>query len=139
MTPGQDVSPGALLDTDWVIDHFNGIATITRSIEELRPLGLALSVISLAELYEGVHYSRNPAQSRAVLSRFLSTVTVLPVDDVVCDIFGRERGKLRQQGTMIGDFDLLIAATCLRHDLGIGTNNRRHFEMVEGLRIIEVT
>ena len=74
-----------------------------------------------------------------MLSRFLSTVTVLPVDDVVCDIFGRERGKLRQQGTIIGDFDLLIAATCLRHDLGIGTNNRRHFEMVEGLRIIEVT
>ena len=133
------MSPGALLDTDWVIDHFNGIATITRRIEELRPLGLALSVISLAELYEGVHYSRDPAQSRAVLSRFLSTVTVLPVDDVVCDIFGRERGKLRQQGTMIGDFDLLIAATCLRHDLGIGTNNRRHFEMVEGLSIIEVT
>ena len=133
------MSPGALLDTDWVIDHFNGIATITRRIEELRPLGLALSVISLAELYEGVHYSRDPAQSRAVLSRFLSTVTVLPVDDVVCDVFGRERGKLRQRGTMIGDFDLLIAATCLRHDLDIGTNNRRHFEMVEGLSIIEVT
>jgi tRNA(fMet)-specific endonuclease VapC len=130
------VSPGALLDTDWVIDHFNGIAAITRRIEELRPLGLALSVISLAELYEGIHYSRDPAQSRAVLSRFLSTVTVVPVDEAVCDIFGRERGKLRQQGTMIGDFDLLIAATCLRHDLGIGTNNRRHFEMVEGLRFV---
>ena len=133
------MSPGALLDTDWVIDHFNGIATITRRIEELRPLGLALGVISLAELYEGVHYSRDPAQSRAVLSRFLSTVTVLPVDDAVCDIFGRERGKLRQQGTMIGSFDLLIAATCLRHDLGIGTNNRRHFGMVQGLRIVAVT
>ena len=51
------MSPGALLDTDWVIDHFNGIAAITRRIEELRPLGLALSVISLAELYEGVHPS----------------------------------------------------------------------------------
>ena len=133
------MNPSVLLDTDWVIDHFSGIATITRRIEELRPAGVALSVISLAELYEGVHYSRDPAQSRAVLSRFLSTVTVLPVDEAVCDIFGRERGKLRQQGTMIGDFDLLIAATCLRHDLGIGTNNRRHFEMVEGLRIIEVT
>lgn len=130
------MNPSVLLDTDWVIDHFNGIAAITRRIEELRPGGLALSVISLAELYEGVHYSRDPAQSRAVLSRFLSTVTVLAVDDAVCDIFGRERGRLRRQGTMVGDFDLLIASTCLRHDLGIGTNNRRHFEMVEGLRIV---
>jgi tRNA(fMet)-specific endonuclease VapC len=53
-----------LLDTDWIIDHFNGIAPITRRLEQLRPSGLALSVISLAELYEGVHYSRDPAASR---------------------------------------------------------------------------
>ena len=44
-----------LIDTDWVIDHFHGIAAVTRKLEELRPAGLALSVISLAELYEGVH------------------------------------------------------------------------------------
>ena len=133
------MSPGALLDTDWVIDHFNGIATITRRIEELRPLGLALSVISLAELYEGVHYSRNPPRSREVLLRFLDGVAVMPVDEEVCDVFGRERGMLRQQGRLIGDFDLLIAATCLRHDLTVCTNNRRHFEMVEGLRVVSVS
>jgi tRNA(fMet)-specific endonuclease VapC len=57
-----------LLDTDWIIDHFNGIAAITHRLEQLRPSGLALSVISLAELYEGVHYSRDPAASRRVLS-----------------------------------------------------------------------
>ncbi len=51
-------------------------------------------------------------------------------------MFGRERGQLRRQGRMIGDFDLLIAATCLRHDLEICTNNRRHFEVAEGLRIL---
>ena len=77
-----------LLDTDWVIDHFNGIEAITRRLEEFRPAGLALSVISLAELYEGLHYSRDPARSRAVLSRFLAGVAVLPVDD---GVFGRER------------------------------------------------
>jgi hypothetical protein len=25
-----------LLDTDWVIDHFNGIAAITRRLDQLR-------------------------------------------------------------------------------------------------------
>jgi hypothetical protein len=39
-----------LLDTDWVIDHFNGIVAITRSLEQLRSSGLAFSVVSLAEL-----------------------------------------------------------------------------------------
>jgi predicted nucleic acid-binding protein len=95
-------------------------------------------VISLAELYEGVHYARDPAASRRVLSRFVAGLTVVPVDDEICDIFGRERGKLRQQGRTVGDFDLLIAATGLRYDLTICTNNRRHFERIEGVRLIEI-
>jgi len=127
-----------LLDTDWVIDHFNGIAAITRRLEQLRPSGLALCVISLAELYEGVHYSRDPAASRRVLSRFVSGLTVVPIDDEICDIFGRERGKLRQHGRTVGDFDLLIGATGLRHGLTICTNNRRHFEVIDGVQLIEI-
>lgn len=71
--------------------------------------------------------------------RFLDGITVMPIDEEVCDLFGRERGKLRQQGRLIGDFDLLIAATCLRYDLTVCTNNRRHFEVVEGVRIVSVS
>lgn len=130
------MNPAYIIDTDWIIDHLNGIDAVTRRLDEFRPAGLAVSIVSLAELSEGVHYSRDPARSRAVLARFLAGVTVLPIDDEVCDIFGRERGKLRQQRRSIGDFDLLIAATCLRHDLTLCSNNRRHFAMVEELRIV---
>jgi predicted nucleic acid-binding protein len=78
---------------------------------------LAISVVSLAELYEGIHYSRDPARGREVLARFLEGVTVLSLDEGICDRFGLERGRLRQQRLAVGDFDLLIAATCLRHGL----------------------
>lgn len=125
-----------VIDTDWIIDHFNGVEPITRRLIEFQTAGLAVSIISLAELYEGVHYSSDPVRSRALLVRFLAGVTVLPIDDEICDIFGRERGKLRQQKRAIGDFDLLIASTCLRHGLTLCSNNRRHFEMVEGLQIV---
>jgi tRNA(fMet)-specific endonuclease VapC len=37
---------------------------------------------------------------------------------------------------LIGDMDLLIAATCLYYDLGLLADNRRHYEMVEGLKIV---
>ncbi len=130
------MSPAYLIDTDWIIDHFNRIEAITQKLEELRPAGLATSIICIAELYEGVYYSRDPNQSEAVLERFLMDLMVLAVDEEVCRVFGRERGRLRQQRRTIGDFDLLIAATSLRHSLTLCTNNRRHFEMVEGLRII---
>jgi predicted nucleic acid-binding protein len=63
---------------------------------------------------------------------------VLSLDEVICDRFGLERGKLRQQRLTVGDFDLLIAATCFRHALTLCSNNRRHFEMVEGLEIVSV-
>jgi len=39
-----------LIDTDWIIDHFNKIEKVTRKLEELAPQGLALSIVSLAEL-----------------------------------------------------------------------------------------
>jgi predicted nucleic acid-binding protein len=32
----------------------------------------------------------------------------------------------------LADFDLLIGATALQHDLTLLTNSRRHFELVEG-------
>jgi predicted nucleic acid-binding protein len=36
---------------------------------------------------------------------------------------------------IIGNIDLLIGATALQHSLMVLTNNRRHFERIEGLRI----
>jgi predicted nucleic acid-binding protein len=41
-----------LIDTDWVIDHFNNVKKVTKKLKELKPEGIVLSVISLAELYE---------------------------------------------------------------------------------------
>jgi predicted nucleic acid-binding protein len=70
-----------------------------------------------------------------VLEQFLSGVAILPIDDAVCRRFGRLRGSLRLQGKKIGDFDLLIAASALCHNLTLLTNNRRHFEQIGELRI----
>ncbi|RLG46062.1 MAG: hypothetical protein DRN92_05950 [Thermoproteota archaeon] len=128
-----------LIDTDWVIDHFNRVEKVTKKLEELAPEGLALSIISLAELYEGVYYSRDPSESERILKEFLtSDLEVLGIDEETCKIFGRERGRLRREGKIISDFDLLIASTCLRHNLILLTNNRRHYELVKGLEIISV-
>jgi tRNA(fMet)-specific endonuclease VapC len=128
-----------LIDTDWVIDHLNHIERVTRRLEELAPEGLALSIISLAELYEGVYSSRDPVESETALQQFLSPeLSVLGIDEETCKTFGKERGRLRAAGLMIGDCDLLIGATALRHSLTLLTNNRRHFDRIGGLRIESV-
>ena len=87
-----------LIDTDWVIDHLNAIERVVTRLKALRPHGLALSIISLAELDEGVQYSRDPEQSQRALDAFLEDVSVLGIDEEMCKMFGRERGRLRKAG-----------------------------------------
>ena len=127
-----------LVDTDWVIDHMHGQQEVVSRLEELAPYGLGLSIVSLAELYEGVFYSTDPLSEERSLLNFLGAVEVIPLDDEICRIFARERGRLRAVGAIIGDLDILIVATALRHDLTLLTNNRRHFQRITGLDIISV-
>jgi len=64
-----------LIDTDWVIDHFNGVAHVSQRLKDLQPQGLGLSVVSAAELREGAYFSRNPKRSQETLEGFLSNPT----------------------------------------------------------------
>ena len=109
---------------------------VVEKLDKLKSEGLGLSVISLAELYAGIYRSNDIHKAIEVLSKFLLRVTILGVDEGICQIFGNEHAKLRTMGKIIEDFDLLIAATCLSHNLKLLTNNRRHFERIEGLEII---
>lgn len=127
-----------LLDTDWAIDYLQGKPAIVARVRELlRRKVLGLSFVSLGELYEGVIYSREPARRERMLRQFLRSPRLLPLDRAIVRTFGSERGRLRQakKTGQIGDLDILIAATALRHDLTLLTNNRRHFEHIQGLRM----
>ena len=127
-----------LVDTDWVIHYLNGHPAIAARIQTLSSEGIAMSVISLAELYEGVFYSRNPQKSEQALQDFVRGIELLGIDKEITRAFGRERGRLRAAGKTLGDFDLLIGVTALQRGRTLLTNNRRHFELIEKLRIVSV-
>jgi len=128
-----------LIDTDWIIHYLNGNKGITEKIRSLEKSGLAVSVVSLAELYEGIYYSTNSEGNEKALNDFLSGVSILGIEDEVCRVFGKERGRLRQAKKMIGDLDLLIASTCLHHKIALLTNNRKHYEVVDSLNIFSIS
>jgi predicted nucleic acid-binding protein len=79
-----------LIDNDWIIDHFNKVERVSEKLKELGPEGMGLSVISLAELNEGVYYSRDRLKSQMALDAFLEEFPVLGIDEEICKIFGRE-------------------------------------------------
>ena len=127
-----------LLDTDWVIDYMHGVRRVADRIAALTPDGIGMSVVTLGELVDGVYGDADRQMSQRELDAFLQGVDLLDVDEEIARIFGRERRRLRVAGNLIGDMDLLIGATALRHGLTVLTNNRRHFERIEGLAIESV-
>ncbi len=124
-----------LLDTDWAINHLNGQERTRQRLEELAASGLGFSIISLAEVYEGIYYSNNPEGNERALVEFLQDLTLIGVDEETSRLFGKERGRLRAEGKRVADFDLLIGMTARQHNLTLLTNNRKHFENIHGLRI----
>jgi predicted nucleic acid-binding protein len=124
-----------LVDTDWAIDHLNGRERTRQRLEELAARGLGFSMISLAEVYEGILYSQDPEKNERGLQDFLQDVTVIGIDEETSRLFGKERGRLRAVGKMTSDFDLLVGVTARRYGLTLLTNNRRHFENIDGLQV----
>lgn len=56
-----------LIARDWVIHYLNGHREIIERLKTLKKDGLAISVISLAELYEGIYYSTSPMKNEMAL------------------------------------------------------------------------
>ena len=127
-----------LVDSDWVIDYLRGVLQVVNRLNDLREEGIGLSIVSLAELYDGVLGADNPRLEEQTLRNFLGPISVVHLDEIICRIFARERVRLRNAGRLISDLDLLIGSTAVRHNLTLLTNNRRHFERLQGLAILSV-
>lgn len=124
-----------VIDTDVLISHLKGIEKAVSFLQKYDGTW-AISVISLAELLEGIYGQRKEKQMLADLKKFLSGVDILVVDQKTAANFARSRAELRRLGRLIDNFDLLIAATCLAYGLTLVTQNPKHFERVRGLDIL---
>lgn len=125
-----------LIDTDWIIDVLHDQDVAARTLEALAPRGIAVSLISYGELYQGSYYARNQDEALAGLRAFLDGKDLLPPTTSIMERFGIVRGLLtRQLRQQIGDMDLIIAATALTHDLTLVTRNVRDFQHIPDLKI----
>lgn len=90
----------------------------------------ALSVITVAELYEGVR----PPEEAAILSALLARFGAFDVTPAIA----RQAGLWSQQYRRshgVGMADALIAATALAHEVRLVTRNVRHFPMLEDVLV----
>src|ERR1043166_8133057 len=126
-----------LVDSDVVADALQGKPQAVRLLSSLEPEGLAISLITYGEIYEGILYSKDPKASEQVFNRFLRDVAILPINRPIMKQFALFRGQLRGAGQIIGDFDLLIAATAKYHQLTLVTRNMKHFQRIPDLPLYQ--
>jgi tRNA(fMet)-specific endonuclease VapC len=123
-----------LLDSNICIHYFRGKFGV---IDKLKQAGLgncAISEITLAELVFGAENSENPQKNLDIIDQFTSQISILPILDSI-PLYGKEKVRLRKNGAMISDFDLLIGCTSVEKNLVMVTENIREFKRITGIRI----
>ena len=123
-----------LLDTNVVIAFLNGNKAIADRIADNIDK-IALSALVVAELNYGAKASQNASRNLEKLTRLLDVVQTVPFDLECAEAFGSIKSKLRSIGKPTGEVDALIAATAIAHKAELVTGNKRHFDLIEGLRI----
>ena len=101
---------------------------------------IALPVVALFEMRYGFAKSDRRDHSERLLARFLGLgIDVLPFEMEDAAHAGDIRAGLEAAGTPIGHYDYLIAAQARRRDAALVTLNRREFERVPGLIVVNWT
>ncbi len=84
-----------LVDSDYVADYLKGRFPAIHLLDRLFPDGLAISIVTFAEIYEGIYYGYQPEHYTIIFRRFLQGVTVLGITRPVARHFAIVRGQLR--------------------------------------------
>jgi len=64
-------------------------------------------------------------------------ITVIPFDEASVDKAVKINISLKRKRKQIAIADLFIAATAISHDLSFATFNKKHFDRIDGLNIVE--
>lgn len=93
-----------------------------------------ISELTYAELLYGAECSDNPEKNKTLIGRFLSRIRVIPIKDAI-PLFAKEKARLRKDGSLVEDFDLLIGTTAVKEGLTMVTENTRHFQNIDGIQL----
>lgn len=128
-----------LLDTDIWIGLARGDANLIQQVYTLDAAKVVTCAVVKAELLFGARKSQRVDENLEGIADLLEPFGSLPFDDRAAEHYGVIRTILESAGTPIGANDMLIAAIALANDCVVVTRNKREFERVPGLRVLNWT
>jgi tRNA(fMet)-specific endonuclease VapC len=122
-----------LVDTDVFSYLMNGSRYATLYKPHVEGKLIAVSFITVGELYFGAKRKNWGDAKIADLKDRLRVVTIVPYDESVCRAYGEIKAACESKGKVVGANDLWIAACAIRHSIPLVSNNFKHFDGIPGL------
>jgi len=128
-----------MLDADVLIRGEKGSFDLKRWLAGQPNEQFEVAAITVAELWHGVERATAPHRRRRLqyLHAMLAVLPVVPYTEQTAYEHARIWAKLEAAGKMAGYYDLIVAATALERGGQVATFNRRHFDPVPALTVIE--
>ena len=125
------------LDSDFLIDLMKGKKEEVEFIAGNRENAvMATTCMNIFELYEGIHKSPHPQKNIEAVETVTEGLEILELDKNIAARAGELSARLEKKGRMIGFKDILIGAIAKENGYAFKTKNKKHFGMIEGLRLI---
>jgi tRNA(fMet)-specific endonuclease VapC len=108
---------------------------VIKKFTKLKIGSVAISSITLSELYYGIEKSSKPNENMIALQEFISPLEIIDFNNDAAFVYGEIRSLLERKGNIIGSMDLLIASIAKSQDLILVTNNTKEFSRISDLKI----
>ena len=117
-----------LFDTSVLIDFLRKKPEARALLSDLaaRRITLAISAVSVAELYAGMR-----EHEEAETAKLIDALECLPLSAEIAKKAGLIRGRQRQLGRTFALDDMMIGATAIVYGFPLVTDNRKDFEIPE--------
>lgn len=125
-----------LLDTNICIYWLNGEEAIKDKIINLSNNDdIGISIITLSELQFGAYNSKNVNKNLKKIEEFKDNIQIYNINQNCTREYAKIKAKLRKEGKILDDFDILIGATAIINTLTLVTNNEKHFSRMDNLNV----
>jgi tRNA(fMet)-specific endonuclease VapC len=128
-----------ILDADVIIRGEKGVFDLNGWLAGRPNEQFEVAAITIAELWHGVERADGAHRSRRMnyLKALTGALPIIPYTEHTAYEHARIWARLTASGTMVGYYNLIVAATAMERGSTVATFNRRHFAPISGLQVLE--
>ncbi|MEO0059425.1 MAG: hypothetical protein RLZZ312_1072 [Bacteroidota bacterium] len=123
-----------IIDSNVIIDFFRNKEN--KLIDLMNKEQVSVSVIVVGELIYGAENSPQIKKHVNQVESLLANMIVIDIDLDTAKIYAKIRSELKKSGKPIPENDIWIAATAIKNNLTLITNDR-HFDFIKVLKCKE--